>query len=152
MAALLCRFGVNPAAPSELFPDPTLADVADGTNGWNFVDGAPFMGPDGGTGPGISVDTTFETAGGLANGGTDETEFNSAISGIPTVSVALTFANFIAGSVFVTVGSGSPVEFAPSGNGVVTHNVANGGFGGFVITTNDGIATYDITHTSVTTP
>ena len=48
--------------PVELFPDPTLVDVADDTNGWSFVDGFPILGPAGGTGPGISADEAYEDA------------------------------------------------------------------------------------------
>ncbi len=141
--------------PAELFPDPTLADVADSTDGWQYSNGFPTFGPKGGTGPGLqAVVTTDEDVAGLV--GADDAALAALIVDGNHYTVTITFANVIVSKdVFVQIGTGAAVAFLAA-NGAVGHDVVAGDPGGgqawlmYNITGTTG-AVYDITHISVTT-
>lgn len=137
---------------SELFPDPTLADVADTTNGWQFSNGFPSFGPEGGTGPGIQADGAFDddTA---ALIGADDAAFAAAVTMGNTYTVTLTFANVsVSDNLAVRIGTGTEVAFAAA-NGPVSHDIIagdpSGGQSWNMAFTTSG-ATFDITAISVT--
>lgn len=136
----------------ELFPDPTLADVADSTDGWAFTDTLK-LGPTGGTGPGISATAAGDDS--SANlVGTNDTALRAALTQGNTYNIAITFASVtVGGDTYVILGSdGTPVTFAAA-NGVVTHPVVAGAMAtpgtGFLFGNIEVGATYGVTHISV---
>lgn len=138
------------AGPSELFPDPTLADVADSTDGWQYTNGFPTFGPEGGTGPGLQADSCLDDD--LAElVGADDSALTALLSASTAYDVAITFANVTAPSdITVDMRSGTPVTFIPA-NGVVTHEVTTGASGvSFRLTCIAAGGTFDITAISVT--
>jgi hypothetical protein len=145
--------GFAPAL-GELFPDPNLEDVADGVNGWQFINGFPTFGPIGGTGPGIQADECADDDGGsLSTGGSDDTAFLAATAPSAVYNVAITFANVtVSEEITVDIRGGTSVAFIPA-NGTETLEVTAGvetvpSFRLTCSATPGG--TFDITHISVT--
>ncbi|MFA9205009.1 MAG: hypothetical protein ACEQSH_00990 [Bacteroidia bacterium] len=142
--------GAAAGPPPELFPDPTLADVADGTNGWQFSNGPPTMGPTSGTGPGISVVAGLDDDNAILIG-TDDVDFAALITMGSTYAVAITFANVSVSGTLAAGPGGATANFVAA-NGTVTHNVVAGdpsGGNAWTMTNSTNGATYDITHISV---
>lgn len=143
----------SPVGPVELFPDPTLADVADGTNGWDFNNASPgVLEPTGGTGPGITL-TACDDGWSCNLIGTDAAEFLSNVAIGASINVALTIAGFSAGACQIGV-RGDATTFAPSGNGVISHTLTAGASTeestAFSVTGGGTPGTFQITDISVT--
>ena len=119
MAAAM-QGGGAAAGPTELFPDPTLEDVTDDTNGWSYS-GDMALGPTGGTGPGLSADGTTS---GAVLAGTNNSALLAAWGVSTAKSVTVTFGSFTSGQILVSSRGGIPVSF--SGPGAVMHTVTSG--------------------------
>lgn len=136
-----------PAPPAELFPDPTLADVTDATNGWTLAGDA--MPANSGTGPGIECvgDVTAFLA------GSNQTAFDTAVTNSSTKTVNITCANYSDGGdgFLVSMKGGTAVNFTFSANGQISHSVTAGTGSGFVIEPSGGAGVFlDIVAISVT--
>lgn len=134
----------GPAPPTELFPDPTLADVADATNGWAL---GGFTAT-GGTGPGLTG-VFMEESGTAELTGADAADFASAVVGGSTNTVAITFGVGSSGTIRVSLsGDGDIQDFVASGT--VSHDLPAAATPSFNFTGNDGDPfTGTITHISV---
>ena len=86
--------------------------------------------------------------------GSDQDDLAAAVANGATKTVTLTISGFVAGSVSVVIKAGTPVTFAPTGNGVLSHSVTAGtlgsGDGVFELRTLEEANTFNITHISVT--
>jgi hypothetical protein len=138
------------SGPTELFPDPTLADVTDGTNGWFLGDGFSATS---GTGPGISL-TAADADNICQLVGTDEAAFLANVGVGVSKTVAITAPSVIVGNILtVSIREGDPVPFDFSASGTISHTVVSGSAGagaGFIVTNTVTGTTLNLSHFSVT--
>lgn len=136
----------------ELFPDPTLVDVTDGTNGWDFSNSTPVIQPSNlGAGPGITL--TAADDGAFCNlVGTNAAALLAAVGIGATKFVALSLDPLFSGTCAVSIRGGTPANFSiGSPSGLVTAGASTGEPEAFVISgTFPFNATGDITNISVT--
>lgn len=115
------------AAPSELFPDPDLSDTSDaGLWDYDLAGGAWEPGdPSGLVITGALGSDSVDLKGGFL------TSFNAAVANNSTKTVTLTFGIWATGTVTVVMKGGTPLVFAPSDAGPLTHSVTAGTGSGF---------------------